>query len=379
MVKVCVLFGGVSSEHEVSLRSAECVLNNIDKNLYEVLMVGITRAGRWYYYTGPVEDIVSGRWEFSPHVRPAMISLDRTNPGLILLGEQSSASVKLRRGILTVGGSKQEKPPQFGKSKILPVDVIFPVLHGKNGEDGTVQGMLELAGIPYVGGGVLSSAMCMDKEISHIILKSAGIPKTKLVAVRKQDFNFSSEPEIIYNLEAQIEYPMFVKPANAGSSVGVSKAKDRNSLKEALDFAFEHDKKAVVEKAVIGKEVECAVLGGKNVIASNNLGEIEPTHEFYDYSGKYLDDSTNLHIPARIGSTAAQNVKALAIKAYKALECKGLARVDFFVKEDGEAILNEINTMPGFTSISMYPRLFADSGISIKELITKLIDCAFED
>ena len=371
MLRVCVVFGGASSEHEVSLRSASCVLENLDKTRYDILMLGITKSGQWLHYTGPIDLIATGQWEFSSYLQPALFSMDKTRPGLLLLDDGSTAPAKPRRSV--VGGDVE----RYCNVERLEVDVVFPVLHGKNGEDGTMQGLLDLAGLKYVGCGTLSSAMCMDKEISHIVLQGAGVPKTKLIAIHMDEMSMFKEKAAL--CERELEYPMFVKPANAGSSVGVSKVKNRAELEAGLKAAFEHDRKAVVERQLIGREVECAVLGNRNAIAAELLGEIAPTHEFYDYAGKYLDDSTGLHIPARIDEAATQRVRELALKAYHALECRGLARVDFFVGDDGLPVLNEINTLPGFTPISMYQRLFESQGLTCSELCNKLIDCALKD
>jgi D-alanine--D-alanine ligase len=347
MLKICVIFGGINSEYEISLLSVTSVIENLDKSKYDVIMLGITKSGKWLHYTGPVDMIAGGTWDHSSYVQPAVFSTDRTRRGLILLD----------------GG-------------LIGVDVAFPVLHGKNGEDGTMQGLLELAGIPCVGCGLLSSALCLDKEISHRLLQHAGIPKTKLIAVHQDEMDRFDDKAAM--LEAELGYPMFVKPANAGSSVGISKARNRESLREALETAFLHDAKAVVEQMMHGQEVECAVLGNREPVAASVLGEVEPTNEFYDYAGKYLDDSTKLHTPARIPEEAAAKVRELAVKAYRAMGCRGMARVDFFVKPDGAVVLNEINTIPGFTTISMYPRMFIESGMSYPELLDRLINLARE-
>lgn len=348
MKTVCVLFGGVSSEHEVSLRSAESVLQNLDPGRYQVIRVGITKEGRWLRYRGPVEEIRSGGWERGD-VTPALLSPDRGHGGLLELTPEGA--------------------------KPVPVDVVFPVLHGRNGEDGTVQGLLTLAGIPFVGSGVLASAACMDKEIAHIVLTAAGVPKTDLIALTRSDT--ADFDALERRLRERLEYPMFVKPANAGSSVGVSKAKDPVELRDALSLAFSHDRKAVVERALTGQEIECAVLGNEAPVAAEVLAEIAPAGEFYDYGGKYLDDSAALHLPARIGDEAViGRVREIAVRAYKAMGCRGLARVDFFVGEEGEITLNELNTIPGFTSISMYPKMFEAGGVSYPELLDRLIGYA---
>lgn len=343
MKTVCILFGGVSNEHEVSLRSAATILQNIPRGKYAVEMIGITKDGRWLRYSGPVDDIRSGAWVASPANIPAVLSPDRSHHGLLLLD---------------------------GAARVLPVDAVFPVLHGKNGEDGTVQGLLELAGIPYVGCGVCASAVCMDKAVAHVLLEAAGIPKTTLEVVRPADLR--DLPALEARLSARLDYPLFVKPANAGSSVGVTKVMDAGGLEAALRTAFLHDGKAVAERAMTGQEVECAVMGGDEPVASDVIGEIAPPGGVYDYDSKYLNDSAGLYIPARVTPEAAARVRELAVKAYRVLGCRGLARVDFFAEKD-RVVLNEVNTIPGFTSISMYPKLFEASGVDIGTTVDRLI------
>ena len=349
-IRVAVLFGGVSSEHEVSVVSATSVLNNISKEKYDITMIGITKDGRWLEYTGDIADIASMKWENEP-ARTAVISPDHSHHGLILLD-----------------GSNVE---------IRPIDVFFPVLHGKNGEDGTIQGLFELANIPYVGCDLISSANCMDKALTHTILEDAGIPMAKWDCVTLRDMeNFD---ELAEKMEAHLGYPMFVKPANAGSSVGVSKAKDRAQLKEACYVALKEDRKAIVEEFIDGREVENAVLGNEAPEASHVCGEITPLVEFYTYDAKYNDASTELHLPAKISDELNAEIRRTAEKAYSAIGCSGLSRVDFFVKRDGSGIiLNEINTLPGFTSISMYPKLREASGEAYPVLLDKLIALALE-
>ncbi|MCL2579143.1 MAG: D-alanine--D-alanine ligase [Oscillospiraceae bacterium] len=350
MKTLCIVFGGVSSEHEVSLRSAFSVLENIDRSAYSVVMLGITKDGRWLCYQGEQSRIPTGQWEASGQTIPAVISPDRSHGGLLLLEEDGPQPVKL--------------------------DVVFGVLHGKNGEDGTIQGLLELAGIPYVGCGVLSSALCMDKGVAHSLLTGAGIKKTGLMVVYQGEMADFAGLE--RRLAAELGYPMFVKPANAGSSVGVSRAENSAELAEALALAFEHDKKVVVEQEVIGREIECSAIGNETPIIAQMTGEIVPTAGFYDYEAKYLDDSAKLYIPAEIDEAAAARMREIAAKAYKVMCCEGFARVDFFLKADGEVLLNEINTIPGFTSISMFPKLFEASGMAYSRLISALLEYALE-
>lgn len=337
-LKIAVLFGGVSSEHEVSCTSATTIIQNLNRSKYEVLLVGITREGRMLYYTGDVADLKGGAWS-THEVIDCTISTSRT-----------------QKGILCADGT------------LLSVDCVIPVLHGKNGEDGTVQGLLQMANLPFVGCDMLSSANCMDKELTHIVLGNAGVRMARWAAVRR----WESMEDAVCRLEQTLEYPMFIKPANAGSSFGVSKAKNRAALEAGLLLAFEHDNKAIVEETIVGKEVECAVLGNEDAKAST-VGEIEPANEFYDFDAKYVDASSKLHIPARVKAETMEHIRETAVRAYHAIGCSGLSRVDFFVTETEEVILNEINTFPGFTSISMYPKLWEASGVPIAELLDRLI------
>ena len=375
--RIAVIFGGQSSEHEVSRVSAESVLKNIDSEKYEVEMLGITKDGRWLSYDGPVELIGTGGWQA---LAEAKADFQVENKGLLNSGEGDkkpvnslSAVDSSARGILKAAGAEKENNK---------IDVVFPVLHGCNGEDGTIQGLLELAGVPYVGCGVLGSALGMDKGFAKIIFEKEGIPQGKyLVFTRKQLSH--DEGSLVRQVEALLTYPCFVKPSNAGSSVGVSKAHDRRELAEALHFAARYDRRILVEEFIDGREVECAVLGNDEPVASA-VGEVVPCNEFYDYEAKYNSgDSSTVIIPACIPDELIQKIREYAVRAFKALDLSGLSRVDFFVHKDtGEVFINEINTLPGFTSISMYPKLWAASGIPYSKLIEKLIELAeerFED
>lgn len=342
---VAVLFGSVSSEYEVSLWSAASVLRNIPQELYDVIMIGITKDGRWYEYTGPIDLIEKDKWLQSGEVVPAILSPDRSHGGILRFSPEGPVPVK--------------------------IDVAFPVMHGEHAEDGTIQGLFEMAGIPYVGCGVLASAACMDKEFTHILLEHAGIKMAPWRIMTAADMDSFAEKAAL--LEDALGYPMFVKPANTGSSVGVGKAKDRESLKRALLDALRYDRKVLVEQAIVGDEVECAVLGNFPDITAAVVGEIVPRHEFYDYEGKYLDDSTDLYIPARIPEAVSEKIRETACFAFQTMGCAGMARVDFFARKDGSVVLNELNTLPGFTSISMYPKLFDAYGIPYPELIHKLL------
>ena len=350
-LNVCVLFGGVSPEHEVSLRSAEAVLYNLDPEKYHVLPVGITKKGEWLHYTGADYSLLpSGRWEDHPGNRRAVISPARG------------------QGLLTFEGESVVRQP---------VDVVFPVLHGKNGEDGAMQGLLQMAGIPYVGSHVAASAVAMDKTLTKLVIDNAMIRQAAWRLVCRGDLDNRMDA-ILDSLEKAFAYPIFVKPAGTGSSVGVSKAADREALAEALHKAGEYDEKILVEEFICGREVEVAVMGNDSPVASI-CGEIDSGAEFYDYEAKYITDTSVAYIPARIPEDVAEQVRDLAIKVYKAVGCKGLSRVDFFVTFDGnQVVFNEINTLPGFTSISMYAKLFSASGIPFVQQIDTLLQLALE-
>jgi len=350
-LNVCILFGGISPEHAVSLRSAESVLNNIDKEKYHVLPVGITREGKWIFFGGKDYSLLpQGTWMEHPDNRSAAISPVRGQGLLIFEGSSVTAQ---------------------------PIDVVFPVLHGENGEDGAMQGLMQMAGIPYVGPHVASSAVAMDKTLTKLVVDHAGVPQAAWQLVRSQELA-DSMPAIIASLEQRFRYPMFVKPAGTGSSVGVSKAADRAALEAALVNAAKFDKKILVEEFIHGREIEVAVLGNDNPVASI-CGEIDSGADFYDYDAKYITDTSTAYIPARIPEDVQQTVRELAVKVYSAIGCQGLSRVDFFVTYEGNRVVfNEINTLPGFTSISMYPKLFAASGIPYSQLIDRLLELAQE-
>ena len=349
-LSLAVIFGGVSSEHEVSRMSVTSILENLSNERYEVHMVGITKEGRWLLYTGSVEDILSGAWEQGP-VTPAFLSPDPSVHGLVALRD--------------------------GKAETIHVDVIFPALHGKNGEDGTIQGLFQLSGIPYVGCDTESSAICMDKAVTHSLLSSADIEQAHYLWFYAD--RFDAAPDTIKNkIQARLDFPVFVKPSNAGSSVGVSKVERFEDLDQAIRKAAREDKKVVVEEGITGQEVEVAVLGNRDCDASI-VGEIGASAQFYDYDDKYINGTSQLYIPARIPQEVSEKIRQTAVRAYRLLGCSGLARVDFFVTAgDNRVILNEINTLPGFTSISMYPKLWMAMGLSYGELLDKLIELALQ-
>ncbi len=349
MKKVLVLFGGVSSEHDVSLISAKSVIENIPADKYEVTKLGITKDGRWFIYKGDTANLPGDRWlEDKSLLVRAVLSPDRSH-----------------HGVITERGS------------VISFDICFPVLHGRNGEDGTVQGLLALAGIPFVGCDMLASAVCMDKAMTNAVADYAGINQAKWLAFDSYAYSKDGD-EIIKKSENYLGYPVFVKPANSGSSVGITKAFDTEGLKAAIKTAFEYDKKVVLEEGIDGHEVECAVMGNDEPVAST-VGEIVPCNEFYDYDAKYYANKSELNIPANLPEETIQAVRDAACRAYKAFGCTGLTRIDFFVrKSDGEVMLNEPNTIPGFTSISMYPKLFEASGVPYSELLDRLLQLAEE-
>ena len=348
-INVCILFGGVSPEHKVSLRSAESVLNNIDKEKYEVLPVGITQEGQWIFFGGDDYSMLpAGTWMNHPANCPAAISPVK-GQGLLCFGE-------------TVAVKK--------------IDVAFPVMHGENCEDGAMQGLLQLAGIPYVGPHVAASAVSMDKTLTKLVVDHAGVPQAAWYLVRRSDLE--AVEGVLNALEARFEYPMFVKPAGTGSSVGVYKAANREALTVALEGAAKFDDKVLVEEFIHGREIEVAVLGNENPRASV-CGEIDSGADFYDYDAKYVTDTSTAYIPARIPEDVQEQVRRLAVKVYSAIGCQGLSRVDFFVTYEGNRVVfNEINTLPGFTSISMYPKLWEATGIPYSRLIDQLLQLAVE-
>lgn len=330
--------------------SAASVLRNLDAQRYEIFPVGITKQGRWYLYSGPVEEILSGAWERHPANVPVSVCSGLAHTGLTVFeGEACRA---------------------------LPVDVVFPVLHGKNGEDGTMQGLLELAGLPYVGCGVLGSAVCMDKITANRVLDAAGIPRCPWDSM--EAWELPQLDAILERVERRLGWPIFVKPSNAGSSVGISKAQDAAALRKAVDLALQHDTRVIFERFVRGQEVECAVRGNDDV-AATLPGEVLASDEFYTYDDKYISGTSRVAIPAHLAPEKQREIQALAVRAYRALGCRGLTRVDFFVEEGtGRVLVNEANTMPGFTDISMYPKLMLAAGESYAGLLDSLIALALE-
>ncbi|HEX8814199.1 MAG TPA: D-alanine--D-alanine ligase [Terriglobales bacterium] len=384
-LRVGILFGGRSGEHEVSLLSAASVFNAIDKSKFEVVPIGITKEGRWVT-AADAERLLNGK-SAGHEERHLRAGDPETTPAAAVLASGESVVVppepqKQQSSLAPFQTDAATALTRRASDRAINVDVIFPVLHGTFGEDGTIQGLLELADIAYVGAGVLGSAAGMDKDIMKSLFLAAGLPIVKHVTILRSDWE--SEPKKAQKLvESKLKYPVFVKPANLGSSVGISKAHDRKELGPAIDEAARFDRKIVIEQGVGGKkqkarEIECAVLGNDNPAASVP-GEIVPCKEFYDYDAKYLDEGSELIIPAKLTQSETKKIQQLAIAAFKAVDCSGLARVDFLMDAKNRKIyLNEINTMPGFTAISMYPKLWAATGVSYSELIEKLIRLGIE-
>ena len=344
---VAVIFGGQSSEHEVSCVSATTIIKNINKDKYEIHMIGITKEGKWLKVDS-VEAIASGAWRESSTT--ALISPDASQKSILYIEGENLTMQK--------------------------VDVIFPALHGLYGEDGTIQGVFELAHIPYVGCGVLASAVSMDKLYTKMIVDTLHVRQAQYVPVLKRELE--KMDEVVARVEKKLSYPVFVKPSNAGSSQGVSKAHDRAELVKALELASQHDRKILVEETILGREIECAVLGGKDVQASG-VGEILAAADFYDYEAKYNNPESKTVISPELPAGVEEKIRKAAVDIFIAVDGFGLSRVDFFVEhETNEIVFNEINTLPGFTGISMYPMLWEAAGISTPDLVDRLLEMACE-
>lgn len=374
-LKVGVLFGGRSAEHEVSILSARNVIAALDPDRFEAVPIGITRDGRWIQQS--LQRLLREKGD------PRFVQLSAEGPEVSLLAplrcgpriefavdDSVNPNVNPSVNLRADSENSQESRPAL--------DVIFPVLHGPLGEDGTIQGLLEVAGLPYVGAGVLGSAIGMDKDVMKRLLRDAGIAVARWITLRQGDYR--RDPLAALRAADVLTYPLFTKPANLGSSVGITRVTSRRQLPAALQAAFDYDRKVIVEEGIAGREIECSVLGNDMPVASIP-GEIVVSHAdgFYSYDAKYLDDhGAALQIPATLDDATRSEVQRLAIASFQALECSGLARVDFFLRADGKLLVNEINTLPGFTAISMYPKLWAASGLPPRELLTQLIDLALE-
>ncbi len=381
-LRVGILFGGRSGEHEVSLLSAASVLNAIDKEKYEVVPIGITKDGRWLT-AEHAENLLQGKLMLEPRNLRAGDPETTSSAAVLARGEAVVVPPEpMRRQSGLVPFQSDAAMFRRASDRAINVDVIFPVLHGTFGEDGTIQGLLELADIPYVGAGVLGSAAGMDKDIMKSLFLAAGIPIVKHITILRSAWE-NDPKQVQKRVESKLIYPVFVKPANLGSSVGISKAHNRKELGPAIEEAAKFDRKIVIEQGVGGKkekarEIECSVLGNDEPSASVP-GEIVPGKEFYDYTAKYVDEGSQLIIPAKLTNAQTKRVQDLAIAAFKAVDCSGLARVDFLMDpKTAKIFLNEINTMPGFTAISMYPKLWASSGLAYPDLIDRLIQLGIE-
>ena len=353
-IRLAILYGGRSAEHEVSVVSARSMMAAIDREKYDVVPIAITKTGRWMLPARTPDEL--------PVEAGSLPGTGEEGTGVSLTREAGGAALTSPEGAAVGAG---------------PIDVVFPVLHGPYGEDGTVQGMLELAGVAYVGAGVLASALGMDKEMHKQLFRSRGLPVVPYIHVHAEDWRRSPD-NVIALAEDEIGVPCFTKPSSLGSSIGVTKCRTVEQVRAGLELAFSLDRKALVERAVAGRELECAVLGNDEPEASV-VGEILPSHEFYDFEAKYLEEGSELLIPAPVADQISEEIRRLAIEAFRAIDCAGMARVDFFYDEAaGSVLLNEINTIPGFTPISMYPKLWEASGVPYAKLIDRLIELALE-
>lgn len=340
--KIAVLFGGNSTEYEVSLQSAYSILEHLNSNKYRIIPIGITRDGEWYHYTGNYINIKNNTWaDNSDNLISVIVSQSPSLRSIIELSED--------------------------KRRIIKLDFVFPILHGKNGEDGTVQGLFELAGIQVIGCNTLSSALCMDKDRAHKLVSSAGILVAKSIT-----FSQESKEDLLERVTHELTYPLFVKPVRAGSSFGITKVYRAEELQSAVDLAFEHDNEVIVEENIEGFEVGCAVLGKEELI-TGRVDEIQLSEGFFDYKEKYTLQTSKIHMPARIDATCEKRIQDTAKIIYKVLGCSGFARVDMFLTPSGNLIFNEVNTIPGFTSHSRYPNMMKGIGMSFEELLDKLI------
>jgi D-alanine-D-alanine ligase len=352
--RLAIVYGGRSAEHQVSVVSARSVMEALDPDRYEVVPIAITRDGAWLLpERSPLE----------------LTASDGTLPEVEAAGTE--LAMRPERG---GSGGLMVSPPE---GRVGGVDVVFPILHGPFGEDGTVQGLFELADLPYVGSGVLASALAMDKAMAKVVLAQAGLPQAPYLVVRGRDWR--DDPDrVAAEVAGRLAYPVFTKPARLGSSIGISKVKTPDGLAAGLADAFAHDTKALVEQGLAARELECGVLGNDDPEASV-VGEVIPSHEFYDFEAKYLDDALKLEIPAQVPDTVTAQVRELSLRAFQALDCEGFARVDFFYEEaTGRVLLNEVNTIPGFTPKSMFPMLWAASGLAYPDLVARLVDLATE-
>lgn len=345
--KIVVLFGGYSTEYEVSLQSAYTIIKHINQDFYEVIPIGITKEGTWYLYSGILSKIMENTWMNDKTCVPAMISPNKCDHGIFILHPEHIEKIR--------------------------VDAIFPILHGKNGEDGTVQGLCELAGIPIIGCNTLCSALCMDKNKAHSIVRSNGIKVPKSIILKE----YLNE-NILYKKIKYLKMPLFVKPIKSGSSFGITKIQKREELLQAVELAFTHDNEVIIEENIEGFEVGCAILGNHQLVIGE-IDEIELSQGFFDYTEKYTLKSSKIHMPARIPEDMVKRIKKTACTIYRVLGCSGFARVDIFLKADGTIVFNEVNTIPGFTSHSRYPNMLKGIGMKFEEIIEQIIRTAIDN
>lgn len=349
-IKAAVIFGGVSSEHELSLASAAEIIRNIPSDKYEVVCIGITKKGRWLYFPGDADDILSGKWEFSPDCTSAFISPD-----------------PIYKGIITI---------ENGESSVKKIDVVFPVVIGKHGADGSIQGLLDMSGIPYVGCGLLASASCMDKSHTNMVLGSYGIKTADWRMITQREINHLDKQ--CDEIASQLGFPLIVKPANGTSLTGVNKAENISELEAAVKTAFSHDNKVIIEEYISGRELEAAVFGYDTPFSSY-IGEIKSDSGHEGSRECFVSEGGTLEIPADLENDVMNSIRETAVKAYKAVGCKGMARIDFFLKDDGELYINKINTIPGFKSVCIYPQLMKHLGMELPYLIDKLLEQAIDN
>lgn len=349
-IKLAIVFGGKSSEYSISLHSVTAIIKNVPHDKFDVILIGITEAGKWLYYDGDAENVNNDTWNTNRNLSEVVLSTDDKFKGFLKLTSDNT----------------YEK---------VEIDCIFPVLHGKNGEDGTIQGLCQLAGIPFVGCDMTSSAVCMDKEFTHVICEMAGIKTAPFMAVvNSKALNVKSLYEEAYE---KLSLPMFIKPANGGSSLGISKVRNYDEFEKGIMEAFEYDKKAIIEAMIEGFEIGCAVVGNDELIIGE-VDEIDTKNDFFDYVEKYSQSNSKIHCPARISNDLSKEAKNMAEKIYRSLRCSGMARIDMFLTPNNEIYLNEVNTIPGLTDVSRYPSMLKKIGIEYKDLIVKLVDLAME-
>lgn len=342
MKNIAVIFGGCSPEYSVSLQSAYAVIRHIDTDRYNPILIGISKEGSWFLFNGCIDSIIDDTWCNTKDCTPLTVSLSRTEHDLLIIKEENVKKVH--------------------------IDAAFPVLHGRNGEDGTVQGMFELMGVPVIGCGVLASALCMDKDRAHKLAYAAGVSVPESFVLTK-----GADSQAVMMRAKKIGFPLFVKPVKAGSSYGVTKVDGSNELQAAMDLAFKYDEEIIIEKCISGFEVGCAIMG-KESLSVGEVDEIELTDGFFDYTEKYTLKTSAIHVPARVDSETSQRIKKAAMTIYKALDCSGFARVDMFLSDSGEIIFNEVNTVPGFTTHSRFPNMMKAAGISFEQIINTAIE-----